>query len=83
MLAARNGRADDLKRISGVGPKIEKLLHKLGIFHFDQIAGWSPENVAWVDDYLSFKGRIDRENWIEQAEKLARDGSADDMKGDA
>lgn len=67
----REGGADDLKRISGVGPKLEGTLNELGIYHFDQIAAWTPETVAWVDNYLSFKGRIDREGWIEQAKMLA------------
>jgi len=68
---ARRGSAEDLKKISGVGPKIEGILNGLGIFHFDQIAAWTPENVAWVDDHLRFKGRIDREDWISQAANLA------------
>ncbi len=67
----RGGQADDLKRISGVGPKIEGILNELGIFHFDQVANWSRETTQWVDNYLSFKGRIDREDWIAQARKLA------------
>ncbi|MCH9806428.1 MAG: NADH-quinone oxidoreductase subunit NuoE [Alphaproteobacteria bacterium] len=67
----RGGQADDLKRINGVGPKLEETLNSLGIFHFDQVAGWSPETVAWVDNFLSFKGRIDREGWIKQAKALA------------
>ena len=71
--SARGGQADDLKRISGVGPKIEGILNDLGIYHFDQIAAWTPEQVAWVDGYLSFKGRIGREKWIEQAKQLAGD----------
>lgn len=69
--AARGGVADDLKKISGVGPKIEGILNELGIYHFDQIAAWTPENVDWVDGYLKFKGRIARDNWIEQAAELA------------
>ena len=68
---ARGGQPDDLKRISGVGPKLEGLLHKNGVFHFDQIAAWNPEEVAYMDDQLSFKGRIDRDNWIEQAATMA------------
>ncbi|MEM6667016.1 MAG: NADH-quinone oxidoreductase subunit NuoE [Pseudomonadota bacterium] len=64
------GHADDLKRISGVGPKIEGILNGLGIYHFGQIAQWNDDNKAWVDGYLSFKGRIDREQWIEQARTL-------------
>lgn len=65
------GAADDLKRISGIGPKIEGILNELGIYHFAQITRWSEANKAWIDGYLSFKGRIDREDWIGQAETLA------------
>ncbi len=84
LLQARGGTSDKLKRISGVGPKIEETLHSLGIFHFDQIAEWNADNVAWVDEYLSFKGRIDREDWIAQAKAMAQeDGRSDDDKGDA
>lgn len=68
---ARGGKPDNLKEIKGVGPKIEGILHKLGIFHFDQIASWNEENKAWVDTRLKFKGRIDREDWIGQAKILA------------
>ena len=70
---ARGGKADDLLRIAGVGPKNEKILHSLGFYHFDQIADWTPSQVAWVDDHLQFNGRIDREEWINQC-KLLRDG---------
>ena len=68
---AREGGPDDLKKISGVGPKLEGLLHENGVFHFDQIAAWTPSEVAYMDDQLSFKGRIDRDNWIEQATTFA------------
>ena len=67
----RDGKADDLKRISGVGPKLEGLLHENGVFHFDQIAAWNAGEIAYMDDQLSFKGRIARDNWIEQAAALA------------
>lgn len=63
-------KANDLKRISGVGPKIEGILNKLGIYRFDQIAAWTRDNIDWVDAQLKFKGRIDRENWIDQAKTL-------------
>ncbi len=69
--AAKGGKADDLQRISGVGPKLEKTLHSLGFFHFSQIAEWTPDEVQWVDENLRFKGRIDREEWIPQAKLLA------------
>ena len=65
------GKADDLKTISGIGPKIQATLNQLGVFHFSQIAEWTPEEVRRVDDYLKFSGRIARENWIAQAKKLA------------
>jgi predicted flap endonuclease-1-like 5' DNA nuclease len=69
---ARNGGADDLKMIKGVGPKLEIMLNELGFYHFDQIAGWSAAEVAWVNDNLAgFKGRVSRDNWVEQARKLA------------
>ena len=70
--AARNGQADDLKRIKGVGPKLEQLLNSLGFFHFDQIAAWTASEIAWVDENLKgFKGRVSRDNWVAQAKTLA------------
>ena len=70
--AARDGGADDLKMIKGVGPKLEIMLNELGFYHFDQIAGWSAAEVAWVNDNLAgFKSRVSRDNWVEQARKLA------------
>ncbi len=77
---ARGGKPDDLLRISGVGPKNEKILHSLGYFHFDQIAAWTPENVSWVDDHLKFNGRIDREEWINQCRLLAAGDEAEFAK---
>lgn len=74
--AARNGAPDDLTLIDGIAPKTETTLHALGIFHFDQIAGWSRANIAWVDQYLRFRGRIVREQWVEQAQDLARGAHA-------
>lgn len=78
--AARGGKADKLQRISGVGPKNEKILHGLGVFHFDQIAGWTREQVAWVDEHLKFNGRIAREDWITQAHLLAEGKEAEFTK---
>jgi NADH-quinone oxidoreductase subunit E len=72
LAAALEGGPDDLKRIKGVGPKLEKLLHSLGFFHFEQIASWTDAEVAWVDDNLEgFKGRVSRDNWVSQARELA------------
>jgi len=69
--APRGGAADNLKQIKGIGPKIEASLQAMGIFHIDQIAGWSKANVDWVDAQLAFKGRIRRERWVEQARELS------------
>lgn len=71
LLGARGGKADDLKLIKGIGPQNEGRLHGLGIWHFDQIAAWTRDEVLWVGSYLAFPGRIDRENWLEQARLLA------------
>jgi len=70
--AARDGQPDDLKRIKGIGPKLEILCNRLGFWHFDQIANWTDEEIAWVDVNLeTFKGRVTRDNWVAQAKRLA------------
>ena len=75
LAAPRGDGPDDLKLIKGVGPVLENLLHRLGYWHFDQIAAWTPEEVAWVDENLEeFKGRVEREGWVEQARQLAEVG---------
>ncbi|GHG79300.1 NADH-quinone oxidoreductase subunit NuoE [Pseudodonghicola xiamenensis] len=71
LAAAREGGADDLKLLKGVGPKLEGTLNDLGIYHYDQIAAWTEAEIAWVDTRLAFKGRVERDGWIEQAKKLA------------
>ena len=54
---------------------LEELLHRLGVFHFDQIAAWTPEDVAWVEENLEeIRGRVEREGWVEQARELAEEG---------
>ncbi|MEP1538106.1 MAG: 50S ribosomal protein L21 [Paracoccaceae bacterium] len=64
--------ADDLKQLSGVGPALEKKLHANDVTTFAQIAAWTADDVAAMDEKLSFKGRIEREGWIEQAKELAK-----------
>ena len=71
-LKKARGKADDLKKISGVGPKLEQTLNKLGFWHFDQVAKWSKADIAIVDEQLTFKGRIERDDWVKQAKALAR-----------
>ncbi len=68
----RAGGADDLKLVTGVGPAVEKTLNGLGIYHFDQISGWSKKDIAWVDQRLRFKGRIVRDGWVDLARSLAK-----------
>jgi predicted flap endonuclease-1-like 5' DNA nuclease len=76
--APRGGVADDLKKIKGVGPALEKSLNALGIWHFDQVAAWSPAEVAWIDDNLvRFKGRATRDDWVGQARLLASGGETE------
>lgn len=78
LTAARDGKADDLKQIKGIGPKLEKLCNSLGFYHFDQIANWTADEIAWVDENLEgFKGRVTRDTWVEQAKTLAAGGSTD------
>lgn len=74
----REGGADDLKEIKGVGPKLEELLNEHGIYHFDQIAGWGPAEVAWMDSNLKgFRGRVSRDDWVDQARILASGGDTE------
>ena len=61
---------DDLTAITGIGPRIGEVLNELGIFRYAQIASWLPENETWIENHLSFKGRVSRENWVEQAKAL-------------
>ena len=69
--AAAKAEGDDLTRLSGVGPKLVQKLHDAGVTTFAQVAAWTEDDVAAMDEKLSFKGRIEREGWIEQAKKLA------------
>lgn len=76
--APRAGAGDDLKKIKGVGPKLEALLQRLGFWHFDQIAAWTPAELAWVDANLdAFNGRATREDWVGQAKLLASGGETE------
>jgi NADH-quinone oxidoreductase subunit E len=68
---ARNGEKDNLTRIKGIGIKIDETLNRIGIYHFDQIADWTEENITWADSTLGFPGRAKRESWVEQAKALA------------
>ncbi|MDU3094811.1 MAG: cell envelope biogenesis protein TolA [Bradyrhizobium sp.] len=77
LAAPRGGQADDLKLIKGIGKQNEARLHGLGIWHFAQIAAWTPDHAKWVGSYLAFAGRIEREQWIAQAEELASGGTTE------
>lgn len=80
LAAPEGGSADDLKRIRGIGKQNEARLHGLGIWHFHQIAAWTSEQAHWVGTYLAFPGRIEREDWINQAKVLAQGGETEFSK---
>lgn len=67
---------DDLKKIKGIGAKSESALHALGVYNFDQIAAWTPSNIAWLENRIAIKGRIIREQWVQQAALLAAENKA-------
>ncbi|QND52693.1 NADH-quinone oxidoreductase subunit E [Phyllobacterium sp. 628] len=71
---------DDLELISGVGPKIAGILNELGIYTYAQVASWKKAEREWVDGYLNFKGRIERDDWVKQAKALAKGGEAEYIK---
>ena len=71
LAAPLGGKKDDLKRVKGIGPVNEKNLNALGIYHFSQVAAWSKKEIDWTGSFLSFPGRIERENWLSQAKLLA------------
>jgi NADH-quinone oxidoreductase subunit E len=71
---------DDLKQLSGVGPALEKKLHEAGVTTFAQIAAWTASDIAEMDEKLSFKGRIERDGWVEQARRLASGGQTEFSK---
>jgi NADH-quinone oxidoreductase subunit E len=74
----RGGKADDLKRIKGIGPKLERLCNEMGFYHFDQIAGWTDREIAWVDaNLVGFRGRVSRDDWVAQARTLAVGGETE------
>ena len=68
---------DDLKRIRGIGVLLERKLNAMGVATYEQIANWTADDVGAVNNKLEFKGRIERENWIEQARILASGGQTD------
>jgi NADH-quinone oxidoreductase subunit E len=76
-------KPDDLKLIRGVGPALEKLLNKMGVWHFDQIAAWTAKELKWVDERLEgFKGRASRDEWVKQSKKLATGWRPDSAVGE-
>lgn len=73
-------KIDDLKLISGVGPKLEATLHQIGIYQYDQVSAWKKTDIKKVDDQLKFKGRIERDDWMAQAKILAKGGDTEFSK---
>jgi predicted flap endonuclease-1-like 5' DNA nuclease len=71
------GQVDDLKRVRGIGVLIEKKLNSLGITTYEQVANWTGADIDRISQILDFKGRIERENWVEQARILASGGQTE------
>jgi NADH-quinone oxidoreductase subunit E len=65
-------QADDLKRISGIGPKLEQVLNSMGVRRYADVASWSDKDVQRIDTQLGFGGRIARDGWVEQAKALMK-----------
>jgi NADH-quinone oxidoreductase subunit E len=79
----RRGKPDDLSLIRGVSAKMVEKLNRIGVWHFDQIARWTPTDISWLESRLDgFKGRAARDKWIEQAEKLASGWRPETKAGD-
>ena len=78
----RNGVPDDLQRIRGIGLKNEELLNSLGVYHFGQIAAWTPAEARWVAEHLAFPDRIERDDWVGQAIILATGGDTGYVKSE-
>ncbi|MDX8454182.1 proton-conducting membrane transporter [Mesorhizobium sp. VK9D] len=74
---AASGKADNLRRLIGIGPVNERLLKGLGVTTYAQIAAWTAADVKRIEEVLNFDGRIARENWIEQAKLLASGNEAE------
>jgi predicted flap endonuclease-1-like 5' DNA nuclease len=72
---SKSSNHDDLTQIKGVGPKLNGLLNDHGITRFEQIAAWKAADIKVIDESLSFKGRIKREEWVKQAKKLVNSQS--------
>jgi predicted flap endonuclease-1-like 5' DNA nuclease len=73
----RSAQLEDLKRIRGIGVLIEKKLNQMGVVAYEQIANWTAQDIDRVSQSLDFKGRIERENWVEQARILASGGATE------
>jgi NADH-quinone oxidoreductase subunit E len=83
LLGKPRGKADDLELIWGVGRSLARMLNKMGIWHFSQIAAWTVSELKWVDANLKgFKGRASRDEWVPQSKKLAKGWRPDNELGD-
>lgn len=76
LLDAPRGAPDDLTQIKGIGPKLNDALHAMGIYHYWQIAALTQDEIAWINERLRFKDRIERERWVQQAKTLSADGAS-------
>ncbi len=79
-LDAPNGEPDDLKRILGIGPVLEEKLNDMGIYHFSQVAEFTASDIENINTHLNFPGRIERDEWIPQAQELMQGGEGRKLK---
>ena len=79
-LDAPNGEGDDLKKILGIGSVLEEKLHGIGVYHYSQIAEFTPSDIENINTHLSFPGRIERDEWIPQAKELLQGGEGRKLK---
>ena len=75
-LATPPERPDDFKLIKGIGPAFEKRLNELGIYRYSQIANWTEAEQLWIGQEFGFTGRIERDDWVGQAARLAERAKA-------
>jgi len=79
-LDAPNGQADDLKVILGIGPTLEEKLNDMGVYHYSQIAEFTNDDIENINTHLNFPGRIERDEWIPQAQDLVKGGEGRKLK---
>lgn len=79
-LDAPNGEPDNLKKILGIGPVLEEKLNEMGVYHYSQIAEFTASDIENINTHLNFPGRIERDEWIPQAQEVMQGGEGRKLK---